>query len=229
MHTYFHRWLQSRRKIMKTQELLTSMPYTKIIGTLPETIEHLAMDSREVRNGSLFVCIKGYTVDGHDFAAQAAAQGAVLFVAEKPIDVEGASVIIVEDTDRALGLLSAKFYGYPSKSLQMIGVTGTNGKTSVAGMIHAMLMELNESSALTGTIGFNLNGELHQSANTTSDALTTQAMISQAKEAGCSHMTMEVSSHGLVLGRLAGVEFNTAIFTNLTHDHLDFHGTMQEY
>lgn len=214
---------------MKTQELLTSMPYTKIIGTLPETIEHLAMDSREVRNGSLFVCIKGYTVDGHDFAAQAAAQGAVLFVAEKPIDVEGASVIIVEDTDRALGLLSAKFYGYPSKSLQMIGVTGTNGKTSVAGMIHAMLMELNESSALTGTIGFNLNGELHQSANTTSDALTTQAMISQAKEAGCSHMTMEVSSHGLVLGRLAGVEFNTAIFTNLTHDHLDFHGTMQEY
>jgi UDP-N-acetylmuramoyl-L-alanyl-D-glutamate-L-lysine ligase len=90
-------------------------------------------------------------------------------------------------------------------------------------------MELGERSALSGTIGFNLNGELHQSANTTSDALTTQGMIARAKEEGCSHMTMEVSSHGLVLGRLAGVEFKTAVFTNLTHDHLDFHGTMEEY
>ena len=214
---------------MKTQQLLGNVPFTKVFGILPETIEHLAMDSREVKKGSVFVCIKGYTVDGHDFAPQAEAQGATLFIAERPLEVQDAAVVIVEDTDRALGLLAAEFYGYPSKALQMIGVTGTNGKTSVAGMIHSMLMELNETSALTGTIGFNLNGELHQSANTTSDALTTQAMIARAKEAGCSHMTMEVSSHGLILGRLAGVEFNTAIFTNLTHDHLDFHGTMEEY
>ncbi len=214
---------------MNTKQLIENIPYNLLQGQLPETIDHITMDSREAKKGSLFLCIKGYTVDGHDFAEQAVAQGATLVVAERPLEVEDAAVLIVEDTDRALGLIAAKFYGYPSKSLHMIGVTGTNGKTSVAGILHSMLMELGEKSALTGTIGFNLNGKLHQSANTTSDALTTQKMIARAKNEGCTHMTMEVSSHGLVLGRLAGVEFNTAIFTNLTHDHLDFHGTMDEY
>lgn len=214
---------------MDTRKLIENIPYNRLIGELPETIDHMTMDSREVRPGSLFVCIKGYTVDGHDFANQAAAQGAVLFIAEKPLEVNGAATIIVEDTDRILGLLAAKFHQYPSKNLSMIGVTGTNGKTSVAGILHSLLMELGEKSAMSGTIGFNLNGTLHQSANTTSDALTTQGMIARARDEGCTHMTMEVSSHGLILGRLAGVEFNTAIFTNLTHDHLDFHGTMEEY
>jgi UDP-N-acetylmuramoyl-L-alanyl-D-glutamate-L-lysine ligase len=214
---------------MNITQLLENIPYKKIEGVLPEEIEHITMDSRDVKEHSLFVCIKGYTVDGHDYAEQAAKSGAAVILAEKPLAIDGSAVVIVEDTTRALGILAAKFYGYPSKDLHMIGVTGTNGKTSVAGMLHAMLMELGEKSALTGTIGFNLNGKLYQSANTTSDALTTQQMISRAKEEGCSHMSMEVSSHGLVLGRLAGVEFNTAIFTNLTHDHLDFHGTMEEY
>ncbi|WP_033543660.1 UDP-N-acetylmuramoyl-L-alanyl-D-glutamate--2,6-diaminopimelate ligase [Planococcus sp. CAU13] len=214
---------------MNSRELLDNIPYKLISGELPERIEYITMDSRDAVPGSLFVCIKGYTVDGHDFAGQATESGATLILSEKPISVEGPAVLIVEDTVRALGQLASKYYDYPSKDMQMIGVTGTNGKTSVAGMIHAMLMELGRKSALTGTIGFNLNGEMHPSANTTSDALTTQHMIAQAKKAGCSHMTMEVSSHGLVLGRLAGVEFNTAIFTNLTHDHLDFHGTMEEY
>lgn len=214
---------------MNTKLLLENVPYNSIIGTLPETIGNITMDSREASQGSLFVCIKGYTVDGHDFAVQAAEQGASLIVSERPLILGDTPVVLVEDTDRTLGLLAAKFFDYPSKALHMIGVTGTNGKTSVAGMLHSMLMELGERSALSGTIGFNLNGELHQSANTTSDALTTQGMIARAKEEGCSHMTMEVSSHGLVLGRLAGVEFKTAVFTNLTHDHLDFHGTMEEY
>jgi UDP-N-acetylmuramoyl-L-alanyl-D-glutamate-L-lysine ligase len=214
---------------MNIKQLLENIPYNKIEGNLPEEIRHITMDSRDVKANSLFVCIKGYTVDGHNFAEQAAKSGATVILAEKPLAIENTAIVIVEDTTRALGILAAKFYGYPSKNMHMIGVTGTNGKTSVAGMLHAMLMELGEKSALTGTIGFNLNGELYQSANTTSDALTTQQMIFQAKEEGCSHMSMEVSSHGLVLGRLAGVEFNTAIFTNLTHDHLDFHGTMEEY
>lgn len=214
---------------MNSRELLGNIPYKLISGELPEKIEHITMDSRDAVPGSLFVCIEGYTVDGHDYADQATKCGATLILSEKPIAIDGPAVLIVDDTVRALGQLAAKFYDYPSKAIEMIGVTGTNGKTSVAGMLHAMLMKLGEKSALTGTIGFDLNGEMHPSANTTSDALTTQKMIAQAKDAGCSHMTMEVSSHGLVLGRLAGVEFNTAIFTNLTHDHLDFHGTMEEY
>lgn len=214
---------------MNSRELLENIPYKLISGELPEKIEHITMDSRDAVPGSLFVCIEGYTVDGHDFAEQATKCGATLILSEKPVEVDGPAVLIVEDTVRALGQLASKFFDYPSKDIQMIGVTGTNGKTSVAGMLHSMLMKLGQKSALTGTIGFNLNGEMHPSANTTSDALTTQKMIAKAKESGCSHMTMEVSSHGLVLGRLAGVEFNTAIFTNLTHDHLDFHGTMEEY
>lgn len=214
---------------MDSKQLFNHISISSIKGELPESISHITMDSREIVPGSLFVCIKGYTVDGHDFAEQAVKQGAAVILSEKPLNLEGAAVVTVPDTSRALGILAARFYGHPSKRLNMIGVTGTNGKTSVAGMLHAMLMELGKTSALTGTIGFNLNGELHPSANTTSDALTTQQMICRALEAGSSHMTMEVSSHGLVLGRLAGVEFDTAIFTNLTHDHLDFHGTMEEY
>ena len=214
---------------MNSKELLTAIPHHQIKGALPENIKHLTIDSRDIKADSMFVCIAGYTVDGHDFAQQAADQGASIIVAEKPLTIDNATVITVESTSRTLGLLAAKFYDYPSKLLHMIGVTGTNGKTSVAGILHAMLMELGEKSALTGTIGFNLNGQLHPSANTTNDTLTTQQMIAHARDEDCSHMTMEVSSHGLVLGRLAGVEFDTAIFTNLTHDHLDFHGTMSEY
>ncbi len=149
---------------------------------------------------------------------------------EKELQLEGqVAQVIVDDTDRALGLLSAKFFDYPSKDLTMIGVTGTNGKTSVSGIIHHMLIGMGEKSALTGTIGFNLNGVLYESANTTSDALSTQQMIFRAKMEGCRAMIMEVSSHGLALGRLAGVDYDIAVFTNLTHDHLDFHGTMEEY
>ena len=214
---------------MNSKELLAAIPYNQIKGELPEQIKHLTIDSRDIQPDSLFVCIAGYTVDGHDFAQRAADQGATVIVAEKPLMIDNATVITVPSTSRTLGLLAAKFYDYPSKLLHMIGVTGTNGKTSVAGILHSMLMELGEKSALTGTIGFNLNGQLHPSANTTNDVLTTQQMIARARDEDCSHMTMEVSSHGLILGRLAGVEFDTAIFTNLTHDHLDFHGTMEEY
>ncbi|MBT2581771.1 UDP-N-acetylmuramoyl-L-alanyl-D-glutamate--2,6-diaminopimelate ligase [Planococcus sp. ISL-109] len=214
---------------MDSKQLFANIPILTIEGKLPLAIPHITMDSRTIQDGSLFVCIKGYTVDGHNFAEQAVTKGAAVILAEKPLAIEGATVVTVSDTTRALGILAVRFYGYPSKKLNMIGVTGTNGKTSVAGMLHAMLMELGEKSALTGTIGFNLNGELHPSANTTSDVLTTHEMISRANGEGCSHMTMEVSSHGLVLGRLSGVEFDTAVFTNLTHDHLDFHGTMEEY
>ncbi|AQQ53882.1 UDP-N-acetylmuramoyl-L-alanyl-D-glutamate--2,6-diaminopimelate ligase [Planococcus lenghuensis] len=214
---------------MKTNELLMGLPHRLLSGGLPASIEHITMDSRDVQPGSLFVCIEGYTVDGHDFAEAAEDKGAAVIIASKPVNVRKAAVVLTDNTVRAMGLIAAKFYGYPSKSMKMIGVTGTNGKTSVAGMVHAILMQLGEKSALSGTIGFNLDGTLHQSANTTSDSLTTQRMIRQAADHGCNHMTMEVSSHGLILGRLAGVEFDTAIFTNLTHDHLDFHGTMEAY
>lgn len=216
---------------MQSTDLISCLPVKEIHGTLPKEVFDLAVDSRSVQPESVFICIKGYTVDGHDFVLQAIENGATVVVSEKLLDIDLTRVacVVVDDTTRAIGLLSSKFYGYPSKDLTMIGITGTNGKTSVSGIIQSMLQGLQVKSALTGTIGFNLNGVLYDSANTTSDALSTQLMIHRAKSEGCSTMIMEVSSHGLVLGRLAGVDFDVAIFTNLTHDHLDFHGTMEQY
>ena len=215
---------------MYAEEILNVLPQKKIIGQLPSNVKDIAIDSRSVEPSSLFICIKGYTVDGHDYAQQAVNSGATIIVTERELEITGnAAQILVPSTERALGLLAAKFFDYPSNDIEMFGVTGTNGKTSVSGIIHNIFIGLGEKSALSGTIGFNLNGVLYESANTTSDALSTQQMIFRAKMEGCRAMVMEVSSHGLALGRLAGVDYDVAIFTNLTHDHLDFHGTMEEY
>lgn len=215
---------------MQATQLLQCLPMKKIIGNLPENIKDIAVDSRSVQPKSIFICIKGYTVDGHDFAQKAVENGATIVVTERQLDLHGeVAQVIVKDTNRALGLLSAKFFDYPSKDITMFGVTGTNGKTSVATMIENILLGLGIRSAMKGTVGFNLNGVLYASGNTTSDALSTQQMIFRARAEGCRGMVMEVSSHGLVLGRVAGVDFDVAIFTNLTHDHLDFHGTMENY
>lgn len=217
-------------RTMYAGELLTVLPVKRVIGEVPSHVTEIAIDSRALQQDSMFICIKGYTVDGHDYAHKAIEAGATIIVTERELELpEGVTQVVVRDTTRALGLLAAKFYDYPSQDMFMIGVTGTNGKTSVTGIIQNMLQSMGTKAALTGTIGFNLNGILYESANTTSDALSTQQMIFRAKMEGCRVMTMEVSSHGLALGRLAGVDYDVAIFTNLTHDHLDFHGTMEDY
>lgn len=216
---------------MDIETLLSVLPVKNVEGILPATVTDLEVDSRAVNAGGMFVCIAGHTVDGHDYVQQAVNGGARVIVASKPIvvDLERVAVITVADTSRAIGLLAPCFYNYPSKKMTMIGVTGTNGKTSVTGIIHSILQAANEKSAVSGTIGFNLNGTLYETENTTGDALATQGLIAQAANEGCQTMAMEVSSHGLVEGRLAGTEFDIAVFTNLTHDHLDFHGTMENY
>lgn len=216
---------------MDTEKLLSILPVKRVIGAVPQTVTDLAIDSRAVSAGGMFVCIEGYTVDGHDFVEKAVNGGARVIIASKPVtvDLEKVAVVMVEDTSRAIGLLAACYYGYPSKRMTMIGVTGTNGKTSVSGIIQSILRAAGEKAAVSGTIGFDLDGTLYETDNTTGDALATQAIIAQAANEECRTMTMEVSSHGLVLGRLAGTDFDIAVFTNLTHDHLDFHGTMDHY
>lgn len=215
---------------MYAGELLSVLPVKRVIGELPANVSEISIDSRALQEDSMFICLSGYTVDGHDFAQQAVDAGATIIVAERELALQGnCAQVIVRDTNRAMGLLASKFFDYPSQDMTMIGVTGTNGKTSVSGIIQNMLQSMGTKSALTGTIGFNLNGILYESANTTNDVLSTQQMIFRAKMEGCRVMTMEVSSHGLALGRLAGVDYDVAIFTNLTHDHLDFHGTMEDY
>lgn len=216
---------------MDTKKLLSILPIKQITGTLPPTVTDIAVDSRSVSAGGVFVCIEGFTVDGHKFVDKAIENGARVIVASKPVNVDLNKIacIMVENTSRAISLLAPRFYGYPSKRMTMIGVTGTNGKTSVSGIIQAILQQAGEVSAVSGTIGFELDGTLYETENTTADVLTTQGMIARAVEESCTTMTMEVSSHGLVEGRLAGTEFDIAVFTNLTHDHLDFHGTMDNY
>ncbi|SIT68512.1 UDP-N-acetylmuramoyl-L-alanyl-D-glutamate--2,6-diaminopimelate ligase [Edaphobacillus lindanitolerans] len=216
---------------METKKLLEQLPVKKVTGTLPAEVTDLTVDSRAVQPGGAFICISGYTVDGHDYAGRALEAGARVIIAERPVDIdpERAALVLVDDTARAEGLLAAEFYGHPSRAIRLIGVTGTNGKTSVTGIIHGILRSAGRKSAASGTIGFDLDGTLYESANTTTDAITTQQMIRQAVIEGCDTMTMEVSSHGLVEGRLSGTEFDIAVFTNLTHDHLDFHGTMDHY
>lgn len=216
---------------MDTGYLFSRLPIKKVAGILPETVTDLAVDSRSVNAGGVFVCIEGFTVDGHAYVTKAIENGARVIVASRRIevDLDKVAVVYVEDTSRVISLLAPRFMNYPSKRMTMIGVTGTNGKTSVSNMLHSVLRHAGEKSAVTGTIGFNLDGVLFETENTTADVLTTQQMIKQAADAGCSTMTMEVSSHGLVEGRLAGTEFDIAVFTNLSHDHLDFHGTMENY
>ncbi len=216
---------------MNTLELLSVLPIKKIQGILPEEVTDVAVDSRAVQEGGVFVCLKGYTVNGHKFVENAVASGARVIIAADPIlvDEEQAAVVYVENTTKAIELLASKFYQYPSKRMKMIGVTGTNGKTSVGNIIHDMLRQTGEKTAVSGTIGFKLNDILYDTENTTTDVLTTQQMIAQAANEECESMTMEVSSHGLVEGRLAGTEFDIAVFTNLTHDHLDYHKTMENY
>ena len=216
---------------METAKLLSVLAVKQVTGVIPPTVTDIAVDSRAVNAGGVFVCIEGFTVDGHNYVEKAVSNGARVIVASKPVtvDLDKVAVVTVDDTSRAISLLASRFYNYPSKQMTMIGVTGTNGKTSVSGIIQAILQLAGEKSAVSGTIGFNVNGTLYDTDNTTPDTLTTQGMIAQAVSEGCTTMTMEVSSHGLVEGRLAGTEFDIAIFTNLTHDHLDFHGTMEAY
>lgn len=213
---------------MNSDTFLKLFQYEKIEGIIEEPIKEIVIDSRKVTNGSAFVCIDGFTVDGHEFVEQAIEKGASVIIAEKEIE-SAIPVIYVRNTKLTLQRLAPLFYQMPSQQLKMIGVTGTNGKTTVAHMIHQYLTKLHEKSAVIGTIGFQLENRLFETDNTTPNVLDTQKLLRQAVVSDADTVTMEVSSHGLIEGRLAGVNFDIAIFTNLSHDHLDFHGTMEHY
>ncbi|HEY4579339.1 MAG TPA: UDP-N-acetylmuramoyl-L-alanyl-D-glutamate--2,6-diaminopimelate ligase, partial [Savagea sp.] len=213
---------------MNSDTFLKLFQYEKIEGIIKEPIKEIVIDSRKVTNGSAFVCVDGFTVDGHEFVEQAIEKGASVIIAEKEIE-SAIPVIYVRNTKLTLQRLAPLFYQMPSQQLKMIGVTGTNGKTTVAHMIHQYLTKLHEKSAVIGTIGFQLENQLFETDNTTPNVLDTQKLLHQAVVSDADTVTMEVSSHGLIEGRLAGVNFDIAIFTNLSHDHLDFHGTMEHY
>lgn len=216
---------------MNTENLLECLHVKQIVGPLPQNIQSIQQDSRKVEEGSMFVCIKGYTVDGHHFIKDAIDRGATIIVAEeKPdMDLPNTALIIVPNTAKALAHLANRFYSYPSIDMDIIGVTGTNGKTSVSTLINKLLEHSGRKTALAGTNGITINGGVKYTDNTTCDVLGNQKLLKEAEELGVEDVVMEVSSHGLAQGRVWGIDFNIAIFTNLTQDHLDYHQSMEQY
>lgn len=197
-------------------------------------IDHLANDSRKVGPGGLFVAIKGELADGHLFIEKAVQNGAIAIVCEAmPADVltrfPGIVFVQVTDARAALAEVAAAYYGDPAKQLRMIGITGTNGKTTTAFLVHHMLTELGEKAGLISTVEYRIGDEKAEATHTTPDALHVHQMLRRMIEAGCTACVMEVSSHALIQERVRAIPYEVAVFTNLTQDHLDFHGTMPAY
>lgn len=190
----------------------------------------LHYDSRKVEPGFLFVAVKGFTTDGHHYINDALARGAVAVVLEdKVLLPPGVSWVQVDDSRRALGFLAARFYNYPSRMVRLIGVTGTNGKTTTTHLIQALLEGVGKPTGLIGTIANRLGDKVLPAAHTTPESLDLQELLKRFVGLGAQYVVMEVSSHALALHRVAGAEFDVAVFTNLSQDHLDFHRDMEEY
>ncbi|WP_018132740.1 UDP-N-acetylmuramoyl-L-alanyl-D-glutamate--2,6-diaminopimelate ligase [Effusibacillus pohliae] len=215
---------------MQLESLLAPVLLKNITGSIDGIeISQITADSRKVTPGSLFVALQGNTVDGHHFVPQAIERGAAAVVVEKQLANLPVPQVIVKNTRDIIPILAAKFYNHPSKSMKVIGVTGTNGKTTVTHLIDQILSDQGRRTGLIGTIKKRIGGQTFDVANTTPEALELQETFHQMKEVGTEYAIMEVSSHALELKRVAGTEFRTAVFTNLTQDHLDFHGSMDEY
>lgn len=204
--------------------------------SLEVEISGLAIDSRQVQQGGLFIALKGALSDGRDYIAPAIKQGAVAVLYQagdgfEPAKQEkkAAVCLAVDDLAQKLGALAAAFYHQPSEKMQLIGVTGTNGKTSISFIVAQLLSLSQRECVLAGTLGNGTLGNLQPSTNTTSDVLSLNALLAQHQQQGVDYAALEVSSHGIVQGRVNGVNFASLIFSNLSHDHLDFHGDYQSY
>lgn len=215
---------------MNVNTLLETIKLKKIYGDSNKNVNDITTDSRTAKEGSIFVASRGYTVDSHKFIPNVIEQGCSVIVSEKFVETPNDTLlIVVKDTLKVASIFANAIFEYPSQKLKTIGVTGTNGKTTIATMIHHLTRNLGKGSAYLGTNGFQVNETVTKGVNTTPETVTLLKHINQAVNEQCESMTFEVSSHGLVIGRLRGVEFDIAIFSNLTQDHLDFHGTMEAY
>lgn len=211
-------------------QLLASIDTEAVIGRIDIEIQDVSYDSRTVTAGTLFICLDGARVDGHAYAQKAAEAGAVAIVAQKDIEVaEGITVIRVADTRAAMQAIVPSFFDYPSRKLRMIGVTGTNGKTTSTYVLRSILQKAGYRVGVIGTIQIMIEDEIIPINNTTPDVIDLQKILVRMVEANIDYVIMEVSSHALVLNRVAGCDFNVAMFTNLTQDHLDFHKTLEQY
>lgn len=216
---------------MKTlANILTNIDTISIKGNLDLQFEAIVFDSRKANDTSLFVAIKGFTMDGHDFIPKVIEQGCKIIVTEKEItSSNGVTVILVENSSAVLAELASNFYNNPSNELKLVGITGTNGKTTTATLSHDLFTKLGYKCGLLSTVVNKIGKELIPSTHTTPDPVSLNALLADMVEAGCSHCFMEVSSHAIHQNRIHGLKFVGAVFTNITHDHLDYHATFKEY
>lgn len=215
---------------MLLRELVDTLLIKDVNGSIEIPINDIQIDSRKIKKGDLFIALSGHTVDGHDFINKAIENGAVAILAEKEhIVPEHITYIRVSDTRRAMAYVSSVFFNYPSSHLNLIGITGTNGKTTTTNLINAIFQEAGLVTGLIGTIHNKIGDIIEEAVNTTPESLELQRLLYRMKNKNVSHVIMEVSSHALVQGRVRGCDFNAAIFSNLTQDHLDYHHTMDEY
>ncbi len=211
---------------MNWNELLSAAGYRPTAKDT--TIKDLQYDSRLVGEGSVFFCLRGEKADGHRFAVMAKEKGAVAFVCEEELDVD-APQLIVENSRLAMAYLAEAFYGFPHKELKLLGITGTNGKTTTTHLIRHILNDAGKKTALMGTNHIIIGDEVFPATHTTPDSLEFSAYLRRMADAGCEYLVMEVSSHALKQGRCAAVSFQSAAFTNLTQDHLDYHKSFEDY
>jgi len=216
---------------MLLQDVLSSLPKIESFGNTHIQIKTIEFDSRKVTEGALFVATKGTNTDGHLYIETAIQNGAIAVVCEElPATLHpNTTYILTPNSQKALGLIAANFYGNPSKYLKVVAVTGTNGKTTTATLLYKLFRLLGYSVGLISTVENKINDITLPAQMTTPDALTIQKLLANIKNNGCTHCFMEASSHAIVQERLAGLELDGAIFTNITHDHLDYHKTFDNY
>ena len=193
-------------------------------------VKDVCSDSSKVTPGAMFVAIKGFTADGHDYIPDAVARGAIVIMSQKEVPVpDGVILVVVANTREGLSAVAGAFYDFPADKMTMVGITGTNGKTTTANLCASMLMAAGRNVGVITTIDWRFNGKTHPSLMTTPDALELQRGLAQMYRAGVTHVVMEVSSHAIDQARIAHCFFDVAAFTNLSQDHLDFHGSMAAY
>jgi UDP-N-acetylmuramoyl-L-alanyl-D-glutamate--2,6-diaminopimelate ligase len=216
---------------MKLSELLKDLVLQQCIGTTDVDIANVCFDSRKAEQGSLFVAQKGTQSDGHQYIQQVIEKGAIAVVCQElpMIQPEEVCFIVVENSDEALGILACNWYGNPSRKLQLVGVTGTNGKTTIATLLYEVFRKFGHKAGLLSTVCNYVDDEAVHATHTTPDALAINELLDRMVSAGCEYAFMEVSSHSADQRRIAGLKFVGGIFTNLTRDHLDYHLTVENY
>ena len=215
---------------MKLAELVKTVKPLAVEGPQDKEITGIAYDSRRVMPGHLFVAVRGERTDGHRFVEAAIDRGASAVVLERDAGFNPrATRLKVSDARRTMAIASAEFYNHPSQQLKVVGITGTNGKTTTAFMVRAMMEAAGITAGLLGTVQYRIGQRVIPAARTTPESVDIQEMMSQMLRAGCAGVSMEVSSHALDQSRVAGVDFDVAVFTNLSQDHLDYHRTMENY